>query len=81
MPDQITSNDDRVADDILRGAVAIGDELNLKPQAVYYLYAKQERAKRKGNAAEEQYPITKLGKILVASRRGLRRAHRRITSA
>ena len=81
MLDQITSNDDRVADDILRGALEIGDELNLKPQAVYYLYAKQERAKRKGNAAAEQYPITKLGKLLIASRRALRRAHHRITSA
>jgi hypothetical protein len=80
MTDQITSNDDRVADDILRGAIEIGDELNLKPEAVYYLYAKQERAKRKGNVTEEQYPITKLGKVLIASRRGLRRAHHRITS-
>ena len=81
MPVQIPSNDDRVADDILRGAIEIGDELNLKPQAVYYLYAKQERAKRKGNAAEEQYPISKWGKLLIASRRALRRAHKRITSA
>ena len=82
MSDQTQNvDDDCVGSDVLRGALAIGGELGLKPDAVYYLYAKQERAKRKGNAAEEQYPISKWGKLLIASRRALRRAHKRITSA
>jgi len=83
MSDQTQNvDDDCVGSDVLRGALAIGGELGLKPDAVYYLYAKQERAKRKGRArAEELYPITKLGKLLISSRRALRRAHRRITSA
>jgi len=87
VPDQTTThedsvNEDSVADDVLRGAVEIGGELKLTPGAVYYIYVKQEREKREGRArAEEQYPISKWGKLLVASRRALRRAHRRITAS
>jgi len=82
MSDQTTASEDRVADDILRGAIEIGGELKLSPAAVYYIYAKQEREKREGTArAEEQYPISKWGKLLVASRRALRRVHRRITAS
>jgi hypothetical protein len=61
--------EERVADDILRGAAEIAAELGVEPMDVYYLH----KTKR--------YPISKLGKILIASRRQLRRTHRALTSA
>ena len=61
-------NEERVADDILRGAAEIAAELGCEPTDVYYLH----RMRR--------YPISKLGKILIASRRQLRRAHRTLTT-
>jgi hypothetical protein len=62
-------NEERVADDILRGAAAIAAELGCGREGVYYLHRMQ------------RYPISKLGKMLIASRRQLRRAHRILTSA
>ena len=61
------SNDESVADDILRGAIPIGAELGIKPANIPYIV-------RTG-----KYPIAKLGKIYIASRRELRRAHRAMT--
>lgn len=60
-------NSERVADDVLRGAQAIGDELGVNPEDVYYLHKTQK------------YPIGKLGKTLIASRQQLRRHHRALT--
>jgi hypothetical protein len=60
-------NSERVADDILRGATQIAAELGVKPEDVYYL------------ARVRKYPIARLGKILIASKQQLRRAHRAMT--
>jgi hypothetical protein len=74
---------ERVADDILRGAEEIGGELGITAEEVYYIYSKLQEAIREGDvkAAAATYPITKLNGKLVASRRELRRAHKRITAA
>jgi hypothetical protein len=54
--------DDRLADDLLRGAPAIADFLGTTNAAVYHIH-------RKGHL-----PIGKLGKSLIAFRSELRRA-------
>ena len=59
-----TENDERVANDRLRGAVAIGREINEPPHRVYYLW-KQGRL-----------PGTyKDGRDLIGSKQALRRVH------
>jgi hypothetical protein len=60
---------ERVADDLLIGARAIGVELGVNPDAVYHL----TRTKR--------LPITHLGRNLIASRKKLRRAVATLTTA
>ena len=61
-------NSERVADDVLRGAQAIGEmSWGCNPEDVYYLHKTQK------------YPIGKLGKTLIASRQQLRRHHRALT--
>jgi hypothetical protein len=63
-----TINDDddlRVADDILRGAIAIGAEINEPPHRVYYLW-KQHRLPG----------VYKDGRDLIGSKQALRRTHR-----
>jgi hypothetical protein len=62
------SPQDRLADDLLVGAPAIGAELGIETTAVYYIYKKGK------------LPIRKWGKYLIASRRTLRRAARALTS-
>jgi hypothetical protein len=61
------NGDESVADDVLRGAVAIGAELGVEPADVYYIRKTQK------------YPIGKSGKTLIASRQELRRHHRTTT--
>jgi hypothetical protein len=61
------SSDESVGDDILRGAIEIRAELRMKPEDVYYA------------AKHGLYPITRLGKTLIASRKQLRRYHRALT--
>ena len=59
-----TKQPERIADDLLVGARAIATEIGEGEDAVYYLH----KTKR--------LPIGKLGKTLIASRSGLRRALR-----
>ena len=60
---------DRLGDDLLRGANEIAAFLNMPVRSVYYL------------AAKRRMPIGRLGKTLIASRAGLRRAAKAITAA
>jgi hypothetical protein len=78
-----TRNDERVADDVLRGAAAIADELGTTEEQIYYEHAKREKARRSGDAEKvaKTYPIVRVGKLLMASRRELRRTHRNFTSS
>jgi hypothetical protein len=55
-------SDTKLADDLLVGARAIGEEIGEDENGVYYLYKKK------------RLPIGKLGKTLIATRTGLRRA-------
>jgi hypothetical protein len=71
-PDQ--SSQERVGDDLLIGAAAIGAELNMSESEVYYVHKKQ----LKDGSAD--LPISKWGKHLIASRRRLRRAAAALTS-
>jgi hypothetical protein len=64
-----SSHQERVGDDLLIGAAAIGAELNMSESEVCYVHKKQ------------QLPIGKWGKHLIASRRRLRRAAAALTSA
>ena len=64
-----SSDEEDVAADLLKGAAMIGAFLGVDTSEVYYLH----KCKR--------YPIGKLGKILIASKRQLRRAHRVMTAA
>jgi hypothetical protein len=59
---------ERLGSDLLIGASDIGRELGLSESAVYYLHRKK------------LLPIGKLGKLLIASRRKLRRAAQSLTS-
>lgn len=69
------SSQERVGDDLLIGAAAIGAELGVEEAAVYHLYKKQKKQ------TAPEIPISKWGKHLVASRRRLRRAFNALTSA
>jgi hypothetical protein len=62
------SSRDRLADDLLVGAPAIGAELGVDASAVYYIHKTQK------------LPIGKWGKYLVASKRALRNAVRAFTA-
>ncbi len=62
------ADDETVADDLLKGAAEIAAFLGVTTSELYYLH----KCKR--------YPIGKLGKILIASKRQLRRAHRVMTA-
>jgi hypothetical protein len=64
-PEQLPQ--DKVGDDLLIGAEAIGGELNLSPSEVYYAFRKKK------------WPIGKYGSQLIASKSKLRRAARAIT--
>jgi len=63
-----TNLQERVGDDLLVGAEAIADEMNMETHAVYYAHQKK------------LLPIKKWGKHLVASRSQLRRTARALTS-
>jgi hypothetical protein len=67
-PNNQPSSQDRVGDDLLVGAAAIGAEMNMSDSEVYCLCNKT------------RLPIGKWGKHLVASRSRLRRAARALTS-
>jgi hypothetical protein len=69
MPNEIEKPGETVATDVLRGAREIAGELGVTESEVYY-FAKTKR-----------YPIARLGKTLIASRKQLRRAHRNLTAA
>ena len=60
-----TDNDERVADDKLRGAIEIGPEIDEPPWRVYYLW---KRGRLSG--------VYKDGRDLIGSKSALRRAHR-----
>jgi hypothetical protein len=53
---------DRLGDDLLIGALAIADELRVKPHQVNYIYK------------TKKLPIGKLGKTYIASKKKLRSA-------
>ena len=59
-----TDDRDRVADDILNGAIEIGAEIKEKPHRVYYLWS---RGRLSG--------VWKDGGTLKGSKQALRRAH------
>ena len=64
-PHTTTIDDESVADDKLRGAIAIGAEINEPPHRVYYLWS------------QGRLPgVYKDGNALIGSRGALRRAHR-----
>jgi hypothetical protein len=65
-PEQNAS--ERLADDLLIGAAAIGKELGVKEDAVYHI------------VKTKRLPIGRMGKTLMASRRKLRRAVQVLTS-
>ena len=84
MPEQPENPNERsVGDDVLRGAIPIGVETDLSPQQVYYQYKKRKQALREGDAQKlaQTYPIAKMGKMLIASQRALRRTHQRLTAS
>jgi hypothetical protein len=58
-------SDERVADDKLRGAIAIGVEIDEKPHRVYYLWSQGRLS-----------GVYKDGRDLIGSKQALRRAHR-----
>jgi hypothetical protein len=60
-----TDNDESVADDKLRGAEAIGPEIDEPPWRVYYLWSKGRLP-----------GVYKDGRDLIGSKSALRRAHR-----
>jgi hypothetical protein len=67
MPDRpppTTDDDERVADDKLRGAIAIGVEIKESPSRVYYLW---EKGRLPG--------VYKDGRDLIGSKQAIRRAH------
>jgi len=64
-----SSDEEDVAADLLKGAAKIAAFLGVETSMVYYLH----KCKR--------YPIGRLGKTLIASKRQLRRAHRTMTAA
>jgi hypothetical protein len=66
--DNQSQADERIADDTLKGAIAIGLELGLRPYQVNYLFK------------TGKLPIGKMGKQYVASRRKLRRAMQKYTA-
>jgi hypothetical protein len=57
--DQSEKSSERLADDLLRGARRIGNFLGVTEDAVYYLRRSQK------------WPIAKMGKELIASKRQL----------
>jgi hypothetical protein len=59
---------DKVGDDLLIGASAIADELNVSADAVYYIFKKKKLKS-----------ITKWGAQLISSRRKLRREASNLT--
>ena len=69
MSEEIIQPHQRLAEDLLVGAPAIAAELGVDVHAVYYIFKKR------------RLPIGKLGKNLIASRSGLRRAAKALTSA
>jgi hypothetical protein len=56
------SQRERVGDDLLIGALAIADELCVKPHQVNYIYK------------TKKWPIRKMGKQYIASKEKLRKA-------
>jgi hypothetical protein len=69
--DEIDNNakqSDRLGDDLLNGGPEIAQYLNMSLREVYHL------------AATKRLPIGRLGRKLIASRAGLRRAAKAITS-
>ena len=58
----------RLSDDLLFGAEAIAAELGLKPAQIYYIHK------------SKKLPISKFGRMLVASRRKLQRAAAALTA-
>ena len=64
MPDYPDTKLERIADDVLIGARAIAEEIGEDENCIYYLHKTQ------------RLPIGKLGKNLIATRTGLRRALR-----
>jgi hypothetical protein len=67
-PAQQSQPEERVGDDLSIGARAIANELGVTLSAVYYLHRKR------------LFPIGRLGKTLIASRRKLQRAALTLTS-
>ena len=64
-PPLTTDDDESVADDKLRGAIAIGVEIDEPPHRVYYLWS------------QGRLPgVYKDGRDLIGSKSALRRAHR-----
>jgi hypothetical protein len=64
-PTPTTDDDDSVADDKLRGAIAIGEEIDEPPHRVYYLWSQGRLS-----------GVYKDGRDLIGSKRALRRRHR-----
>jgi hypothetical protein len=56
------SQDERIGDDLLIGALAIAEELRVKPHQVNYIYKTKKS------------PIRKMGKQYIASKKKLRKA-------
>jgi len=67
--EETTKQADRLADDLLNGAAEIADFLGTNTREVYLL------------AKTKRLPIGRLGKKLIASRAGLRRAAKALTAA
>jgi hypothetical protein len=63
------SQTERLADDLIFGAEAIAAELGVEPSQIYYIHRMK------------LLPIGKFGKQLIASRRKLRGAAVRLTTA
>jgi hypothetical protein len=63
------SEEERIGDDLLKGAKRIADEIKCKPHQVNYIYK------------TKKLPIGKMGKQYIASRRGLRRAFQKYTKS
>jgi hypothetical protein len=69
MEDPNNNTSESVGADLLFGAEAIGAEINRSKAEVYYIHR------------TNKLPIRNWGKILIASRRELRRAFRELTTS
>ena len=68
-PETEPQTDDRIGDDLLRGAIEIAAELRVKPHQVNYIYK------------TKKLPIGKMGKEYIASKKKLRSAVQKYTEA